>query len=143
MMLSHHPPCQFNRTYKIGKIRFCFRCTGVLIGFIFFLLINYLLFLNQKYFTLLLVILPLPAVFNFAIHELGKIPNRNIWRLLTGFLLGCAIGIAVKEICNGLWLLGILFFLWLIVIEIIITLILNKAKVLQKFMEEYENGVYK
>lgn len=142
MMFSHHPPCQYNRTFSIGKFRFCTRCTGLIIGII----ISLLFFPEIRMNTILLflsLLLPMPAVINFTLCEIGRIANNNYCRIFTGVLLGISIGLMIQNLLNGNLIEGISIFLWIVVLEIITILILNKAKVLENFFSQYEQGIYK
>ena len=143
MLVSHHPPCQFDRTFKILNIRFCVRCTAILLGILFYVFLLSYIALPESFNLLIGFILPIPAILNFILNELGFLINSNLKRLITGLLLGISIGILIKGFLKGDLILGFAILTWIIILEFIVVLILNKAKVLDKFIKEYENAVYK
>jgi uncharacterized membrane protein len=143
MLLSHHPECQYDRTFAIGKARICVRCSGFVVGVVCVLLIPALRELPLWATWLLLLALPLPAIFNFTLHELGLTRNRNAWRLLTGLLLGAGVGlILVLEFHGRIWL-GVAGMVWILLLEGAVAVVLHRRGQLERFFGEYENGVYK
>ncbi|MEW6196869.1 MAG: DUF2085 domain-containing protein [Bacteroidota bacterium] len=140
MLISHHPPCQYNRTISLGKYRFCARCTGIMIGII----ISFLFYsgIDINLLLLLSFLLPLPAVFNFTLYEIGFINNNNFYRIITGLLLGISIGWAILNLLTNKIEYAFFSLLWIMILEIIVTIILHRAKVLEKFFAQYENGLF-
>ena len=143
MIVSHHPPTQYNRTFRLCGVRFCTRCTGIFLGTVtmFFVLKEKAFDFGAFYFVFLL--LPVPAVLNFSLTELGKIKNSHYQRLLTGFLLGNTVGFMVYHLFfeSLFWAfisLGIILSL-----EISVALILHKKGKLESFFQQYEDGLYK
>ena len=143
MLVSHHPPCQFDRTFKIFNIRFCVRCTAIFLGILFYVFLLSYIALPKNFDLLIGFILPIPAILNFMLNELKFLINSNLKRLITGLLLGISIGILIKGFLKGDLILGFAILTWIIILEFIVVLILNKAKVLDKFIKEYENAVKK
>ena len=143
MLISHHPPYQFDRTFKILNIRFCVRCTAIFLGILFYVFLLSYIALPKNFDLLIGFILPIPAILNFMLNELKFLINSNLKRLITGLLLGISIGILIKGFLKGDLILGFAILIWIIILEFIVVLILNKAKVLDKFIKEYENAVYK
>jgi len=143
MLISHHPPSQYNRTFCFLHIRFCARCTGILVG-----VISSSLFLQSIKFNLISgliagLILPLPAILNFTFSELGKLKNNNFRRITSGTLLGFSIGIALNNLISGSFIAGLIIVIWIFLLEIAVAVILHKRNVLDKFMKQYEDGIYK
>ena len=143
MLLSHHPPCQYNRTFLIFGKRFCVRCTGILLGIFISTIFLFIKKFDWWLILTILLILPLPAIFNFTLNELGKIKNNNIKRFITGGLLGISIGLALIELFFGIFLLGFFIILYIFFLEIIVVIILNNVGVLESFIKQYEEGIYK
>jgi len=143
MLISHHPPCQYDRTYCFLGIRCCSRCTGIIIGIISSIIFISFVAIDFTVILITVVVLPLPAIANFTLNELGKTKNNNIKRILTGFLLGITIGFALDYLICGNYLYGILIIFWIFFLEIIVTIILHKANILEYFIKQYEDGVYK
>lgn len=143
MVLSHHPPCQYDRTFTLCRVRYCVRCTGILAGILLWSIIFY--FTNLPFYLSISagILFPLPAIFNFTLNELGKSKNSNWKRIVTGILMGLAIGTAIGFfISRRIWP-GITILAWIIILEFVVALILRKAGVLEKFIREYEDAVYK
>lgn len=143
MVLSHHPPCQYNRTLRIFNIRVCARCTGIASGLLFALVL-------YNYFPVPFVagiiagfLLPLPAILNFTLNELGITRNNTFKRLVTGTLMGLSIGTAILYLFSDRWLSGLILILWILILEFAVALTLHRAGILEKFVKEYEDAVYK
>ncbi|MBP6871338.1 MAG: DUF2085 domain-containing protein [Bacteroidales bacterium] len=143
MVLSHHPPCQYNRTFTLCRVRFCVRCTGILAGILLWAIVFsvkdlpfYLTFITGFLF-------PLPAILNFTLNELGKRKNSNSKRTITGILMGLAIGMAIGFFITNRFWPGIAIIAWIILLEFAVALVLRQAGVLDKFIREYEDAVYK
>lgn len=137
MLISHHPPQQYCRTYKLLGIRICARCFGIPIGIIL------MLFVNLEIPFWVLFILPLPTFLNFLLQELKIIPSINLLKTILTILLGISFFEFLSIIKNGNYLNGTIFFLYLFVIEFIIAGILNKRNRLEPLIELYENNIYK
>jgi len=136
MLLSHHPPSQYCRTYKILNLRFCARCSGIPIGIIIYI------FLLNEVNLILLLILPLPTFGNFLIQELGLIKSMNYLKTLLTIPLGIYLSIVFIEIMSGnLWLTIFLVF-YLIGIEFLVAKILEINGKLEPLIQLYEQGVY-
>jgi uncharacterized membrane protein len=142
MVISHHPPCQFNRTFRIGKLRFCTRCTAIVSGILLVVLSMNFLTLSCNYLFIATLFLPLPAIFNFTLNELGIRKNNNFKRAATGFLMGMSIGISLWLLAHQLILMGFLSFLWVVVLEFAVAFFLHKKGVLEPFIAQYERAIY-
>lgn len=142
MLLSHHPPCQIDRTYTLLGIRLCVRCSGIVLGTLLALLIFSFVSIEPLLKLLVGLILPLPAILNFTLHELGRIENKNYLRFFTGLALGVSIGIASSCLLKNSIIISLAIYIWIIFLEFIVAIILYKANVLEKFIEEYERGIY-
>jgi len=141
MILSHHPPCQFDRTYKIFGIRICSRCLGVFCGFILTLGIFHYVDSNQLSIFFLGYLLSLPAIVTFLIHELRYARITNFFRMITGSGLGYTLAVIMTFLFDGHCFNGILLLFYLLLLEIIVAFILNKKKRLIPFIKEYEDAV--
>ena len=137
MLISHHPPQQYCRTYKFLGIRICARCLGIPIGIIF------MLFVNTEIPFWGLFILPLPTFLNFLLQELKIIPSINWLKTILTVLLGISFVEFLRIIKNENYLVGTVLFLYLFVIELIIAGILNKQNRLEPLIELYEKNIYK
>lgn len=137
MLLSHHPPSQYCRTYKIFGIRLCARCLGIPIG----ILIGFIL--NPSMFWWILIVLPLPTFINFLIQELQWIKSYNLWKTILTIPLGVYLYILLESLIKLDLSTFIFMLLYIIIIEFIIAHILNKNNKLDQLIKEYEVGVYK
>ena len=137
MLLSHHAPCDYDHTLRIGKLRFCARCTGILLGALGgTLCLLHIRPLKQVIPFWGLFFLPLPGVADFCLHELGCWRSCNGARLLSGGLLGAAIGWGLCTIPSK----GGLIFAWLAFLELLAALVLKVGGRLDGFLQKYEAG---
>lgn len=145
MILSHHAPVDYNRTFRILGVRFCTRCAGTLLGAVLaFLLFHY--FENELsvwLMTLMCLTLPLPAAADFACNELKFFSSNNFLRLLTGILLGIPLGISLDKLAEGSLLIPLFTFSWYILIECIIVLLFRKLNHHEEYIGKYTNAVYR
>ena len=144
MILSHHPPCDYDHTLIIGRLRICTRCFGVGLGVFIVLMSQWIAGVSILTLPKLIpFVLPLPAVIDFTTHELQWWQGNNAIRLIGGFLLGVAVGLyGVTFICGSI-LLGITQFVWLFALEFGVAALLNKFGRLEVLIERYEQGMWK
>ena len=125
MVLTHHLPEEYDHTLKFGRLHFCARCSGMLFGVV----AGFLPWPGQQPALLPLVTLwvsmlwPLPAFTGYAAHLLWNRGISNAQRVLTGILLGVAIGFVFDRIvrlqileaaAQAIWLAMLLSFVfWL------------------------------
>tara|TARA_B100000809_G_C14956692_1_gene465870 strand:+ start:315 stop:728 length:414 start_codon:yes stop_codon:yes gene_type:complete len=137
MLLSHHPPSQYCRTYKILGIRFCARCTGIVLGLIIGIVID---FSSMNF--LLLLLFPIPTFMNFVLQERKIIPSNNMLKTVLSISLGIYLFGTINLIISDLKL-GIILVINLFFIQFLSAYILFKTGDLEKLITEYENGIYK
>lgn len=137
MLLSHHPPSQYCRTYKMFGIRFCARCLGVPIGLFIGIILNF------SMFWWLLIVLPLPTFINFLIQELKWVKNYNLIKTILTIPLGVYLYILLESLIKLDLITFIPMLFYIIIIEFIIAHILNKNNKLDQLIKEYEVGAYK
>lgn len=93
-LLSHHQEEQYSRTIKItNSVRLCARCTGMVLGFISLLIINFFLIPYFTWFIALplMLLMIIPALVDWLTQKFRKRESNNVLRILTGFLLGGSI----------------------------------------------------
>lgn len=92
--LSHHPPEEYGRTFRIGRLRVCARCLGTYPVLFAALALQMATNAPQtwRYDGLVAVGLLLPALVDWAIGRFRPEAGSNARRLLTGVLLGVALG---------------------------------------------------
>ena len=145
MLLSHHAPCDYDRTWKIGKVRVCTRCAGMLAGLIAGLSTTFLFKTFPIWYAVLIcAVLMLPAAADFCCHEL--IPayhSHNAIRVITGILFGYPFGVVVS-LCfyNGVIMPSIVIILYAILMEIAISFIFFFRGHLEKYLSKYEIAVF-
>jgi hypothetical protein len=94
MWLSHHHPSEHDRCVVVGGVPVCRRC----------LLLYPLAFLTlslaaagarwpRSLDPVLLVVLPLPAVAEFVLEHLRRIPYRPAWQAVVTVPLAAALGV--------------------------------------------------
>lgn len=144
MLISHHPPSEYDHTFALKNLRICARCLGICAGIVaVFLLRARINYINQFLLIIASAISPFPAIADFLAHEIGHWRSSNFIRLTTGTILGLAIGIYANLIIGGEIIKGIILIFWIIVLEFGVAFILKYAKILDSFVDKYENGIYK
>jgi uncharacterized membrane protein len=91
--LSHHASDQFNRCYRVGPVHICARCLGTyptLFAFILFQFAQHVPLTHELDF--LAIFLVIPATLDWAIGQFKPNLFSNLYRTLTGILLGIALG---------------------------------------------------
>ncbi|MHA1786058.1 MAG: DUF2085 domain-containing protein [Candidatus Helarchaeota archaeon] len=102
-LLSHHSEEYFSRTIRItNSIRLCTRCTGMVLGFIISLLINFIFipYMPWNLALLFMILMIIPPVLDWSTQRLKKRESNNKLRFITGFLLGVSFTMIIhlKEI---------------------------------------------
>jgi uncharacterized membrane protein len=143
MLLSHHAPCDLDRTIGIGPVRLCTRCVGVFFGIIIGAATSNHVGVNSVFTWLALLILPLPAALDFSLHELSeKYRGNNRRRFATGVLLGLPLGWAMLWLSHGFLVVAIGFVGYLMLIEITIAGFFCARGHLDEYVERYANAVH-
>lgn len=81
-----------SRCFHMGtwQMPLCYRCTGIIFGFPFGLLIGFLNIFSSRWPSMILLI---PILLDVGTQEAGHRESNNILRILTGFLAGLGVGI--------------------------------------------------
>ncbi len=91
--LSHHPPSELDRCYRVGRFHVCARCLGtypvLLVGLLGQIFLRAPLSLAAD--VPLSVGLVLPATLDWALGRFGPHRGSNAWRTFTGALLGLGL----------------------------------------------------
>jgi len=142
MLLSHHPPCDYDHTLTVAGVRICARCAGIALGAVVFtLLLVAFPYLHQSMPLWLPFVLPFPAVVDFTTHELGWWKSSNVVRWISGVLMGIALGWSGYSIMHGKAFQGVLLVVWLGCLEVIVAILLRTAGHLGGFVQRYEKAV--
>lgn len=93
-ILSHHPPEAYNRCLSVAGLHLCARCTGVYPVLFGLLAVQLALRapLTHPWDTWIAWVLPIPAVFDWARGRFNPASGTNLVRLVTGVMLGVALG---------------------------------------------------
>ena len=93
LLLEHHPPWLRSRCISIGiqgrRVHLCARCTGTVFG-----VVSNTLLRSGMGDPILITALVMPAALDWATQKLGYRESSNPIRLLTGYLLGTAVGLS-------------------------------------------------
>ena len=103
--LSHHPPEEWNRTYRLGGVRVCARCLGTYP--VLFAVLGLQLALRAPLAFAaelpVVLLLTLPALLDWARGRFAPERGTNWGRTLTGVLLGLALGRSVYVHLRSPW----------------------------------------
>ena len=144
MVLSHHPPEQYDRTYCLLGMRICVRCSAIWLTAISASVVMILTQFTMPLIVALvaIILLPLPGVYNFLKHEILPEQNTNIKRILTGILIGIEIGLILFGIWTGMVWVGLAGIVWLITLQLLVVLVMHRYGKLEPFMQLHEEEFY-
>lgn len=143
MLLSHHPPCDYDRTVVIFGCRFCVRCLGMLTGLAGGLL-GAPVFTGFPLAGLIIcgLVLTLPAAADFTAREvLTSYRASNFRRCLSGIVFGLPAGVFISFSVQGRILPLIALLAWMPCLQMVIALILRHSGRLESFLARYEQAV--
>ena len=144
MLVSHHAPCDYDRTVRILGVRTCTRCLGMFSGtFVGWQLERVFARFDLLWCLIGAMALTLPAAFDFAAHELStKYRSNNIRRFGTGLIFGFVIGACLVSLRNGNpWpFLG--FIAYLAVMQFVIVRLFQIHGHSDSYLERYASAVY-
>lgn len=139
MLLSHHPPCDYDRTWKVGALPICVRCLGVVIGTALGLACWNELSKLPLWFVLAMAI---PGVADFTLHELHYSASNGARRFLTGVSFGVFASAFCMAVTNGYWVRVGLCLIWFFFLQLIVTIVLRCAGQIENIIEKYEKGLF-
>ena len=140
MVVSHHPPTQYERTLHVGRLRLCARCAGLLLGTALGIVLSSPASTAAIAAGYLVLVLELGVlglgIAAFVLNEAGRRASNNYERIVFGLSLGAFLPFAWR---SGRWPLA--GFLVLIVGgQFLSALLLRRLGVLDKFVAEYLEG---
>lgn len=142
MLVSHHPPCDYDRTLRVGGLRICTRCFGVLLGAVAGLALRVgHCPIAATIRAPVAILLPVPAVLDFIAHEFGLGAGSNATRLLSGLLVGLAVAVAAHGLLWGSTFLGLSQTAWLASLEFAVAALMRCSGRLEGYVRRYEEGV--
>jgi uncharacterized membrane protein len=99
-LLAHHPPSQRDRCHHVAlfgrHLHLCARCSGIYPG-----ILAGLLFPLNPTPLLLIAVLPLPALVDWALTSFRPRHGSNAVRTVTGLLLGYGYGLGLSRVLVG------------------------------------------
>lgn len=139
MVISHHPPSQYERTIRIFGLRICVRCFGVAIGIgLGILCAEY--WLTDTISFMLIVCLFIATLFMgieaFVRNETGTRASSNVERIAFGLMIGFLIVWGTTYA----WLFLLFFSLLILCGQFYAAMRLRANNVLDKFVGEYLLG---
>jgi len=92
-LLAHHHPAEYDRCYRVGRVRLCARCSGLYPALLLVLALELAGGLETPRLEwVILYGLPLPALYTWARRRLAAARDSNPVATVTGALLGIALG---------------------------------------------------
>ncbi|MEQ1726703.1 MAG: DUF2085 domain-containing protein [Sideroxydans sp.] len=138
MIISHHPPIQYDRTIRIANLRLCARCTGLYLGVMAEIAIEPSfapLLSTYVHLGLILLVLAL-GITAFVQNEIGLRKSNNAERITFGIGIGFLLALSWQ---NGA--ISFISALFLIVCgQFITAYYLRKYGHLERFVSEYIEG---
>lgn len=139
MLLSHHVPADYDRTWKVGSVHVCTRCFGVVVGIAAALVYWRTL---SSLSPLVFMVVAVPGVLDFVIHEIGLGPSSSARRFLTGLLFGPFAAALLRAVVEGRLEQSVLFLGWFLLLQAASALALKRCGRLDQLLRRYEDGVY-
>lgn len=99
-LLSHHEPGDYDRCYTVWasrNVRLCARCSGIYPGIVLGLLAAWAGAVPSPA-VVVVALLPLPALVDWAVTAFGAARGANIVRTTTGALLGFGYAVGVVRV---------------------------------------------
>ncbi len=145
MLLSHHAPCDYDRTWRVCGVRICVRCLGMAFGAVIGLVIAIPVCPRQisAMNFVVTVALIMPAVLDFAAHELhSEYTSNNFKRFFSGVLFGMPGGVCLLSACRGQWLPVLLLITFFAFLEIALAVMFFLTGHLESYIARYERAVW-
>lgn len=140
MVVSHHPPTQYDRTFHLGPIRLCVRCSAVVGGFAASLVAGHCHPAMRDWAPwIVLVIAGLTiavGVLLFVLNEGGRRASSNLERTVFGLVVGAALAWCWQSSIPGL----IAMVSMLVVGQFVSAWGLQRVGALDRFFGEYMAG---
>lgn len=144
MLLSHHAPCDLDRTWSFFGVHICVRCLAVILSIAVTLVFkSELVGVPLTLGRWLVLLLAIPAWVDFSLGELwNSYPRTNAFRLLTGSLFGWGAGCCLtiwKDM--GDWVPLLCYFLMSLACELLVAFLFFSCGHLEHYLEKYEKAV--
>jgi len=139
MLLSHHAPSDYDRTWKVGSVHVCVRCLGVAVGTVATLIFW------KKWAPLpapLFLIIAMPGVIDFTLHELGLSVSSGTRRFFTGLLFGFFAAALLRATFETRLEQFMLYISWFLLLQTMSAIVLKRSGRLDQLLRKYEGAVY-
>jgi len=140
MVLSHHPPSQYDRTLHVAGLRLCARGVGVVAGILAAIpLLGEPLFRalsSPAVFASLSICTLVFGISAFVLNEDGRRKSSNYERMAFGVAIGMLFPLALA---SSVWHLAMLIAL-VVAGQFASALALRKLGILDRFFAEYLSG---
>jgi len=145
MLVSHHPPCDYDRTIIIAGVHVCTRCAGMFFGAVIGMIsCQYLLHAPATILIGAGVLFALPAGIDFTMHEISRqYQSNNFRRLSTGFLFGVVAAMLFGCTIFGRLYPFLVFCVAMIIMQFTIATIFRVTGHLDSYIDRYINGTRK
>lgn len=144
MLVSHHAPCDYDRTIHILGLRVCTRCLGMVAGCLpGWLLSQACIGFGYKWCLIGSLAMTLPAAYDFSANELSRnYRSTNLRRFVTGLTFGFVVGTCLASVWSGnAWpFLGLLAYLALM--QVVIVKLFQIHGHCDAYLERYSSAVY-
>lgn len=145
MLLSHHPPCDLDRTWVVFGVNVCVRCLGMGLAFIVTVIMSSILSVAYGPWIMVLCLSAMaPAGIDFSLGELfAAYPRSNLLRFVTGVVFGAGGGVCVYWLFSKGRILPVVLFLCLAVLmQFVIALAFRVGGHLEEYVAKYEDAVW-
>jgi uncharacterized membrane protein len=142
MVLSHHLPEEYGHTLNFGLFRVCARCSAILVGAVASFIPGYdqtVVISGLSWWAIIL--LPLPAMFDYLSAKLDRHSCNRLHRVLSGFLLGLAVGLVSYQLLSGQLVGGVTQALWLLALLAVTIWILHVKGKLRQMADRIEQAL--
>ena len=139
MLLSHHVPADYDRTWKVGSVRVCTRCLGVGLGITAALAYWRVM---SSLSPLVFMAVAVPGVLDFTVHEIGFSASSSARRFPTGLLFGLFAAAFLHAVVEGRVEQVVFFLGWFLLLQLASALALNRCGQFEQLLRRYEDNVY-
>lgn len=139
MLLSHHAPSDYDRTWKVGSVHVCIRCLGVAVG------TAATLGSWKEWSALpmsLFLIAAIPGVLDFTLHELGASASSGARRFITGLLFGFFAAALLRAVIETRLVQLVPYLSWFLLLQAASAVALKRSGRLDQLLKRYEEAAH-
>lgn len=139
MLLSHHAPSDYDRTWTVGSVHVCVRCLGVAVG----TAATLGSWKEWSAFPMpLFLFVAVPGVLDFTLHELGASASSGARRFLTGLLFGFFAAALLRAVIETRLVRLVLYLSWFLLLQAMSAIALKRSGRLDQLLRRYEDAVH-